>query len=38
MKLKALNTHIMIVMNGSELKDFDFERVFDIWQRFLRCI
>ncbi|GES94885.1 zinc finger protein 862-like [Rhizophagus clarus] len=38
MKLKTLNSHLMIVMNGPELKNFDFEKAFDIWQRFLRRI
>ena len=27
----------MIIMNGPE-KDFDFEKAFDVWQRFLRRI
>ena len=38
MKLKALNSHLMIIMNGPELKYFDFERAFDVWQRFPRRI
>jgi hypothetical protein len=28
----------MIIMNGPELKDFDFEKAFDVWQRFSRRI
>ena len=38
MKFKTLNSHLMIVMNGPELKDFDFEKAFDIWQRFPRRV
>ncbi len=38
MKLKALNSYLMIVINGPKLKIFDFERVFDVWQRFSRHI
>ncbi|GES95219.1 zinc finger protein 862-like [Rhizophagus clarus] len=38
MKLKTLNSHLIIVMNGPKFKDFDFEKAFDIWQRFSRRI
>jgi hypothetical protein len=38
MKLKTLNSHLMIIMNGPELKYFDFEKAFDVWQRLLRRI
>ena len=38
MKLKAQNSHLMIVINGPELKDFDFEKAFNVWQRFPRRI
>ena len=38
MKLKALNSHLMIVINGPELKDFDFVKAFNVWQRFPRRI
>ncbi|KAF0424731.1 zinc finger protein [Gigaspora margarita] len=33
MKLKMLNSHIIIVMNGPKLEDFNFEKAYDIWLR-----
>lgn len=31
MKLKTLNSYLMIIMNGPELKYFNFEKAFDVW-------
>lgn len=36
MRLKALNFRLMIIMIELELKGFDFEKTFDVWQRFQR--
>ncbi|KAF0561097.1 zinc finger protein [Gigaspora margarita] len=33
MKIKTLNSHIIIVMNGPKLEDFDFEKAYNVWQR-----
>ena len=31
MNIDTLNNHLMILLNGPEIEDFDFEKVYEHW-------